>query len=362
MPPEDPAPDEGLQPTQPAGELSVADFETGGEPAGGQPPPSEQAVASPPAETQPLTIRDAAQQLGFSFGPQAPQDDYTALAQLVNQARQAQQLSEQLRQADVYRQLGQHLAPKAQQLGQFLQQQEAPKPRPYEPPPFDKRWAELVERDPRTGVFVSKPNVPPAVAEAANAWADWQSRFMENPAEVLRPLIEDRAGEIARQVIHQEMGQYQQQQTIFRLAQANADWAYTKDAQGRFVTDPATGQWQLTPAGSHYVALVRDLAQMGVADPVHRDQLARQLVSQQLAAQPPAAPSEAPKRQEQALGKGRPNRNPLQALSSLEREQNPLADEPDRKTLSMRDRLSRAFEEENITDKDFQAANAFYGA
>ena len=363
MPPDEVAePNEGLQSTQQQGGLTEADFESGGVTPETPAAPQQTSQPQQPQEAQPLTIRDLATSLGYSFGQQAPQDDYTALAHLISQAREAEQLRQQMRQQDVYRQLGQQLAPKAQQLGQFLQQQEQPKAKPYLPPAFDKRWAELVERNPQTGLFVSKPNVPPSVAEAANAWADWQGKFLENPVEVLQPFVEERATEIARQVIQQELGQFQQQQTIYNLARANADWAYQRDAQGNVAIDPLTGQWQLSPAGTQYVSLVKSLGEMGVADPVNRDRLARTIIASQLQAQQQAPqPPAAQQRQEQAMRGRQPNRNPLQALGAQERQEHPYATEPDKKSLSMRERLTRAFDEEGITSKDLQAADAFYG-
>jgi hypothetical protein len=64
------------------------------------------------------SIRDAAQQRGFQFAPTVT-DDRAALDYLIQQAALA-------RQSDVYAQLGRQLAPKAEQIQQYLRQQQAP--------------------------------------------------------------------------------------------------------------------------------------------------------------------------------------------------------------------------------------------
>ncbi len=342
-----------------AGGMSDSEFRSGGLPEGGDSgggaaalPPSADAGAGQQAqETEQLTIRGLGQSLGYQF-PETIADDYTAVAHLVAQAQEARALLQRQRESDIYTQLGRQLAPKAQQLGQFLQQQQAPQaPKSWEPPPFDERWLALVQQDPATGVYVSKPNVPPSIAEAVNKWSEWSTAFHRNPVQTLNPLLEQvktQAIEAARAEMQQALGQQRQLQAVQQIAAANASWFYSKDANGQLMTDPTTGQYLPTALGSEYLALVRGLSARGVNDPLHRDEIARAILQNRLQANPEVA-----QRQQVASQTQIRNRNALQALGRGAQPQHAL--EPsaaDQAGLSFADRLKGHFRANGITDDD----------
>jgi hypothetical protein len=363
MPPDDDS--ELTQPEQTPDDLGQEDFSSGGSPPeteGGDQPQADSTPQGGEQEPAPLTIRGLVESLGYNFGGQTPPDDYTALAHLVHQATEARRLSESQRQTDVYTQLGQRLAPKAQEIQGFLQQPKPVERKPYEPPQFDPRWAELVTRDQATGLYVAKQGVPASIADAANRWADWQSSFVADPAKVIQPLVEERASAIAEAKVKEAMDAYRREQDVFTLARQNADWFYSKDANGQFLLDPLTGQHQITQAGNQYLGLVRTLGEYGISNPLYRDQVARALLAAQVAPQTPTpTATAAATRQGQALARGRPQRNVLQSLGSEERRGTRGATEPDANGHSVRESLEKAFKEQGITDETFAGSDAFSG-
>ena len=97
-------------------------------------------------------------------------DDTAALNLLLQRAQAC-------RQQSMYEQLGRQLAPRAEELQRYLQGGQqmpqaapaVPARKPWEAPEFDRRWASLVDRDPNTGLFFSKPGTPPR----AVSFSDW---------------------------------------------------------------------------------------------------------------------------------------------------------------------------------------------
>ena len=150
------------------------DFDGGSEEAvvpAERPAPADpnQRVTHAEASQEWTSIRDAAQQAGFDFG-QGVQDDTEALNLLMQRAQAS-------RQQSMYEQLGRQLAPRAEELQRYLQGGQqmpqaapaVPARKPWEAPEFDRRWASLVDRDPNTGLFFSKPGTPPR----AVSFSDW---------------------------------------------------------------------------------------------------------------------------------------------------------------------------------------------
>ena len=123
-------------------------------------------TAAPATADEWTSIREAAKQAGFDFG-HGVDDDEAALNMLLQRAQAS-------RQQSMYEQLGRQLAPRAAELQQFLAGRQAapaaaPARKPWEAPEFDRRWASLVDRDPNTGLFFSKPGTPPR----AVSFSDW---------------------------------------------------------------------------------------------------------------------------------------------------------------------------------------------
>lgn len=313
---------------------------------GGTSPALETPAQTVQPEPQQLGIRELASQLGYSFDPSID-NEYSALAHLTSQARRAQELEAIQRQQDVYAQLGRQLAPQAPQISQYLQQQQAPPgPKPYEPPPFDKRWLPLVERDAATGVLIGKPgaNVPPAIVDAANKYSDWLSEFQTNPMSILKPALEEaenRAYERAKAEIAQSRAQYETQTAVQQIVARNSSWFYA-----------ATGQ--PTDLGREYIGIVQALQQRGVTDPRYKDEIATSILAPKIAAAQSAGTVQqtAQQRQAAAAKTQTRNRNPLQALAVHQGDQTPGYVPPDQQGLGLADRLRKAFKENGVSDDE----------
>lgn len=343
-----------------APDLTTEDFSTGGvsdeAPAPAAQPSQQQAAPAQPAAVQPLSIRDAIGQLGYQL-PAGIQDDYVALTYLARQAQQAQQLAAAQREQDVFTQLGRQLAPQAQQVSQYLQQQQQPAgPKPWEPPPFDERWIPLVQKNEATGLYVANAGVNPDIAAAVNKYVDWQAKFMRDPAATLAPLLDDykrQAVEAARAEIQQSLAQTQTQASVQRIVAENSRWFYAKDGSGAVVTDPITRQAQPSPVGVQYLSVARALRERGMADPVHIDEVARAILAPQIQAALGVQDVDQAAQQRQAqAGRARPNRNPLQALAAHQGANTPGYTPPDQQGLSFSDRLRRSFVAQGVTDAD----------
>ncbi len=299
------------------------------------------------------SIRDAARTFGYDPGDQF-QDDASFLGHLITSAQRAQQ-------ADVYARLGQQLAPHAADIQGYLaqrqQQQAQPQRNPWEPPPFDERWAALVERDQATGVYIARPGVPPEIARQVNEYADWQARFQRNPTEFITQAAQAQAREIAAQTFREQYAQVQREQTVQSILAENRSWLYQTDAAGQVVRQHG-GQPALSAAGTRYAAHIRSLQQAGVTDPRMQDTIAKQILRGELAAaqaqqgQQQGNQAASPQTQ-QAVH--RPNQNPLGTLPPTERQTTPGAQgtEPSYAGTDLRSALARAFAAEGITDNDF---------
>lgn len=294
-----------------------------------------------------ISIRDLAGQLGYQFDP-AIADDYSAIAHLTSQANRAAQLEAMQRQQDVYAQLGRQLAPEAPKIQEYLQKQTAPAgPKPYEPPPFDKRWLALVTRDEATGVLVGKSaQVPAAIVDAANKYSDWLAEFQTNPMAVLNARFEEaenRAFDRAKAEIQASMAVRETQSAVQGIVVRNSDWFYSKEVPG-----------QPTELGKQYMGIVQGLAQRGVIDPRYKDELACAILSGQIASarQAGTVQQTATQRQQAAARTQVRNRNPLQALAVHQGEQTPGYTQPDQQGLTLADRLRAQFKQNGVTDDE----------
>jgi hypothetical protein len=197
-----------------------------------------------------------------------------------------------------------------------------------------------------------KPGAPPEIAAKVNAYVDWKKRFDANPAAVLNPMVESRASEIARQQVQQYFAEQTRATAINEIATANAAWLYQKDATGRPIVNPVTGQRMMTPVGAAYMGNLQVLQQSGVTDPRMQDRLAQQLTRAQFAQQGQQGQAAGQSFQTQQAGT-QPNVNPLQAMSGLERANTPGATEPSGAGLSLTEMLRQAMLQNGIRDQDF---------
>lgn len=306
------------------------------------------------------SLREAAQQRGYSFDPTVT-DDWAALEHLIKQAALAKRQAEEARQSDIYAQLGRQLAPQAEQIQQYLRQRQQTPSRPaWQAPEWDQRWAPLLERDPNTGLLIGKdPRVPQEIVAKANEYFQWREGFDRDPAAVINGMVEERAKEIAEKTFQSQFQSYQNESAIQKILSDNASWMYQRGPDGQALKDYA-GNYMPTPVGTAYIENLRMISQAGVTDPVKQDALAQQLTRGALAqaqvqqTQARTAQAASPQTR-QAVG--RAPRNPLQALPYAERQATPGAAESDYATgSSLRDLLLRAFKENGITDADIAAS------
>ncbi len=328
-----------------SGSASVVADEQPGEVQGGDAPQSP-------------TLLALVQQLGYNqFGDQPPADDFAILSHLVRQAQEAGQLQQQARQADFYRDLGQMVAPKADLLQQFFQAQQQPaKPKSYEPPPFDPKWAQMVAQDPSTGLFVNLPGAPADTAEKVGAWVSWRDTFLQDPAAVIAPLVEERARAIVQEEFNQRAASQSLHAQVQGIAQANASWFYAHGEDGQPAVGP-DGRAQISQAGHQYLGLVREAGDLGISDPAGRDLYARRILAsagaiggqgQQHAEQ--AQQPRGPQGQVHGASTGPRRGKVQQALDQAQQDAVP-------KTFAERMRL--AMDQEGITDRDLRQDGAW---
>lgn len=275
------------------------------------------------------SVRDYARAQGVEL---PYQDDAAALNDLIR-ARQ------QLQQRDYFSEVGQRFAPHASQLQEYLRtrQQQASQdaPQPWAAPKFDKTWLAMVERDENTGGLRAKPGYDPAIAEKVQAYADWRDKFLDNPEQVVAPLIEQRA----QQLIEAKFAEHAQQSLADDLVRQNAGWMFAADATTGQPSYDRQGRRQLSPAGVVYARAAKDLWDSGVKDVRQVDAYARTAAEnaalrghlQQLR---PAArePSQAPAQQQSAASVGGGLGRPEPALPRIP---------PSQKGLSLREMLQQ---------------------
>lgn len=326
--------------------VSSADPVAGGESVDAT--PATPAVAVPATEWQ--SIRDAARASGFDVHASF-QDDQSFLRHVLAQAATN-------KQADYYARLGQAMQPHAAEIQTFLQQRNQPAAptavNPWEAPEFNEQWLSMVDRDPNTGLFLSKPGADPQYAQKLNTFTQWKSQYDRNPAAMMNGMVESRAKAIAAETVREQLAIQQRDQSIQSIVSANAEWMYQKDQTGQYVRD-FRGQAMPTPVGQRYMFHVQSLKSAGVTDPRMQDSMAKQLVQgEHYAAQYQSAnPAAPPTQQRQATNQ--PNRNPLQTQAPLARRRNPAATEPSITGKSLSELLREELAAEGVTDADFNS-------
>jgi hypothetical protein len=210
------------------------------------------------------TLRRADPALAAQF-----QSDEAALQHLVLAQRQAQQAQQMAPYAQMYLQ-------HASAFQEFLQQkQEAERQQAlkqkqgwWKAPEYDPAWVQAIERDPQTQQLRVKPGYAPDVLAKLQAARDHSTQFLDkfafNPIEAIKPGLEDVAREVARQVVQESLGGYQEQRTAETFLERNAGWMHAKDEQGRTVVHPQTGQPALSAWGHRFAAHVNDASQRGI--------------------------------------------------------------------------------------------------
>lgn len=341
-------PSSGAQPQQGANNTGVS----GVAGLSGQTQGSQNAAGTDEWES----IRDVVGSLGYQIPAHLSQgDDRAVLLHILNQAQQNQQ-------ANYYAQLGQAIAPQYQQFQQFLAQQQpqaqSQQRHEWEAPEFDREWLQLVDQDPRTGRYLAKPGVNPAIADRVNAFDRWQQQYGQNPVAPVRAMMQHELPAMIQQQVQAGIQQYQQQQTVQSIVTANAEWMYQNNAEGRPVIGVG-GQPVFTPQGMRYGQLVHQLEKGGMHDPRMIDQTARNLLLGELAQGQLRGNQQQPNQTQvqNALAGGRSQTNPLQSLPAQQRQLTPGATEPDNTGMSLTEVLRRELAPYN--DSDFRELNRY---
>ena len=246
-------------------------------------PAASTAVA--PAAPEWTSIRDYAK----SQGVELPyDDDAAAVNALLNAQRQAAQ-------QNYYADVGRRIAPHANEVAEFIRnrqtQQAAPQAPPaWQAPEYKPEWLNIVERDENTGRLRSKAGYDPAIAEKVEVYAQWRDKFLDNPEQIIGPLVDQRA----QQLVDAKFAEHAERSAADQIVAKNAGWMFAAGQDGNPVYTPQ-GQRQLTPEGIMYAQSADQLWRAGLKDVRQIDALARTQVENAvmrqriLQAQPAAA-------------------------------------------------------------------------
>lgn len=261
--------------------------------------PSEPPPPDPPAPHP--GYRDALKNRGIDLEQFADEDaamDYVASQiQAAGEYQQAQPLL----------QYAKAMLPYATQIDEMIEQQrqgQAPQqPTPQQPgagqpAPEKPYWGELPEWDPAMeqlletnaeGVIVVKPGGQPDLAHRYNkhrmAWRANIDKVARDPyacvEQPVRKLIQEeiaKAQDQQAQVSQAQITQQRTEQLYHAIVMDNQDLLLQKDAQGRVLTDPQTGQQAFTPQGRAYHEMLGYLMRSNM-DPALVPQAALQMVT-----------------------------------------------------------------------------------
>lgn len=314
---------------------------------------SLQGGTATPAANDWQSLTEAARLQGYQV-PAGMTDDRAFLTHLLQQSRVAQQ-------QNFYAQLGQQMAPKAQQIQQYLQTQQQPaaptQRNPWEPPPFDKRWMSVVEQDPASGLFYAKPGVDPSIPAAVNEYAKWKQTFDDDPQAAMKPYIEAEAKKIATSTFQTQMQEFQKQQAIQGIVNQNQQWLYQRDAGGN-VQYGYDGKPLNSPVGTLYLQELQRVSSYGIKDPARQDEMAKDLVRGRIAAYN-AQQAAAGQQPVNPQAVGQVNRNQQQALPPSQRARTPGATDPADEGLTLSQQIMRDMRAEGVTDADISSSVGF---
>lgn len=169
----------------------------------------------------------------------------------------------------------------------LAQQQQVQQPQRADgPPDYDPEWEKLVTYNSETGTYQPiNSYVPLDIATKVNNYAAYvrktQQEFLRNPQEFIAKAYENKLNEFAENLeksIFEKFSNYQRQTQIQDqakvIAQNHVDWAFQKDANGNFLTDPYNNQPIMTQQGQAYQRALIQLRQSGMSDPATLDYFA----------------------------------------------------------------------------------------
>lgn len=212
-----------------------------------------------------------------SQGVQLPyQDDVVAIRALLDAYRGSQE-------RNYYADLGRQMAPYSDQIQAWIRQNQlqadqarVPAADPYAAPEWDDRWALMVERDPATGMIRSKPGYDPRIGEKAQAYAEWRSKW-DNDPKFRDAYVESRAESRARQLIEERFATHAESAQAQSIVAQNAAWVFQSHPDGTPVIGQ-DGMKVLSPAGHIYAQAVNQIWNSGVRNVEQCNALARTYV------------------------------------------------------------------------------------
>lgn len=329
--------------------------------------PGPYTPAQAPQQGQPTDAWSGLRETLTKFGvplPEniTPEQGYAQIAQAMQGARER----------NYYTDLGASIAPEYEQYQAWKAQQapaQAPAQEegPWNPPPMDKSWLTVCEKDPETGRIRSKQGYNPAYGDAVQAHFDYieqaQTDFFTNPRDFILKMIGGDLEQRAADVVAQRFGHVQEQQQISNLLETHKSWLWQYDQNGNPVKSPS-GKNMFSPNGARYnhyiqyafkelglptIQAQNDYAIAMLERDAYKSQVAQPAVNQNPARQMVPGANPIPP------GAGHnPNVNSLQSMVQAGRQGvQPTVEEPS-VGQSFHEMLRQGFQAEQVTDQDIR--------
>lgn len=187
----------------------------------------------------------------------------------------------------------------------------------WNPPEYDPRWTNMIQRDPATGAVSAAPGVPPDVLVKYQHYEQWRQQHADKLTspefpEYIAPIIRKLVQEEASALMNQQM-QGRDNHSFIEQTLSQNTWMFEADATGQPITRPTfnqnTGQWEhqrvLSQWGHRAADYVREAQRMGMSNArdqwnyayrlIQGDSAAFQLQQQAKAAAPNAPPPLSPR-------------------------------------------------------------------
>lgn len=233
-----------------------------------QPTPSPVATPTPAAPSYESARDFASKALGYKADTYNDDESFLRAVIAENQTR-SRQLDE-FRQREAY----------------FYHQQNQPKPvaadkvdplARYKAPEFNPAWLSMVEKD-VDGNLKLRPGADPAILPKLHAYQNHRDEVAQqltrDPVAYLKDMIEHVAAEKAQAIVQEQFQKHQGDQYVNTFFRDNSKWLLQADSQGHIVTNPATGQAMLTPAGGRFLHYMQEAEQFGIANPTAQERYA----------------------------------------------------------------------------------------
>lgn len=259
-PPSTPAPSAPSQPVQQTPPIQPTP----------QPTPSPQptpGTLSPAAPVQtPFEARKYfSEKLGNPAILEQYENDEQFASQLLDVVRQYPNLHQQA-------QLAQRYAPHAAEFEAWRSEREAAAEAKkktegnawWNPPAYDPSWEQAFDAQGNL-----KPGEDPSIPAKIRAFRDFQKNklndFFQDPMKALEPGLKGTLEPMIKSAIQESLRGYQETQQAHSYVTQNLNWLANKDSQGNPIRNQ-DGSWNLSPAGQLFQSYVKFFAEKGVKD------------------------------------------------------------------------------------------------